>query len=135
MIEYFDKPHSFGCLISPPASGKTSFLLYLLDHYNDDVYQWIFISPLKALADEFANRLRDQDQILVLTAEKLKSDKYQYLFHCEKTIFIIDEFHLFYQWGFSFRQALLDIWYQVSISRGHVLALTATLESTLINEV
>jgi superfamily II DNA helicase RecQ len=128
MIQLLTSPHSFILLISPPASGKTSFLLKLLDCYPE--YQWIFVSPLRALADEFEQRLGHR-QMLVLTAEQLQSPKYGHLLEDEKSLFVIDEFHLTYQWGESFRYSLIDIWYRLAVSKAHVLALTATVDDEL----
>lgn len=132
MLEFIKKPHSFICLVSAPASGKTSFLLNLIDTYPS--YQWVFVSPLRALADEFRERLENREMI-VLTAEKLHQDQYEYLFFDTNTIFVLDEFHLIYDWGYSFRYPLIDIWYKVSTSKAHALALTATLDHGLITEM
>lgn len=132
MLELITQPHSFLCLVSPPASGKTSFLLQLLDDYPE--YQWVFVSPLRALADEFRERL-DEREMLVLTAEKLQHSSYEYLFCNPQVIFVLDEFHLIYDWGYSFRFHLLDIWYRVSISQAHAIALTATLTDQLLIEL
>lgn len=132
MLELFNQDHSFILLLAPPASGKTSFLISLLE--DSRKYQWVFVSPLRALADEFKQRVQLYPHIIVETAEKLLSNQYHEYFDRDDVIFVLDEFHLIYFWGMSFRQSLLEIWYKVALSRGHTLALTATFPESISNE-
>lgn len=136
MIELFRKKHSFILLLAPPASGKTSFLLKLERDYRDRGYEWVFVSPLRALAEEFETRVHQHSSSMkVFTAEKLLNKCYEGFFEDEKALFVLDEFHLIYFWGLSFREKLWEFWMKLSVSKARVLGLTATYPRELEREV
>lgn len=130
MLNLFKTSHSFILLLAPPAMGKTSYLLKLLTESKGEYY-WVFVSPLKALANEFLDRVKGREDILVKTAESLVHKKYEYLFQREDVIFVLDEFHLVYFWGTSFRETLFFIWRKIATSKAHGLGLTATYTQSL----
>lgn len=104
-------------LISPPASGKT----YWIDSFAREIRSnsMVVLSPLRALADEC--KLKWQDRIKVVTPEEwmVQPQKFE--------IVIIDEFHLNFYWGDSFRPILWEVFYELCSSAKVVVLLTATL--------
>ncbi|ATH09008.1 hypothetical protein BIY24_13945 [Halobacteriovorax marinus] len=142
---------SFTLMLAPPGWGKTTLVLDLYEKFNGRI---IFVSPLRALAEEFVNRathlrnvlsLSDREGLeeklkkfsskkkglLVCTAERLGSDLIE-RFSKEKTLFIFDEFHLFYYWGQSFRPLLWERAMEVSNNQGSILGLTATMDEEVL---
>jgi ATP-dependent DNA helicase RecQ len=127
--------------IAPPAWGKTSKLISLKREMPKTTF--IFVSPLRALSDEFAKRLSHEFKTLwvqkksdtkqdfmlfdwvIMTCEMLTERKVQSL--CQKkVIFILDEFHLFYYWD-SFRDDLIRLYRSMIDSQKACLLLTATM--------
>lgn len=142
--------NSLNLLIAPPAWGKTTILLDLFKRSNR---RWVFLSPLRALANEFYVRsckvissilvsnsterdqlvrafISQQRSLLIITPE-LCNEKFftQVEALDEKPIFIFDEFHLFYYWGESFRPVMREIFFAVGNSNSSVLALSATISA------
>lgn len=134
-------PHTLTLFIAPPAWGKTTLLLDLPG-------PWIFVSPLRALAEEFAERAkqsgakvkilrRRSDQawenfakrpsgILVATPETLPKVLPKEV--TKKCFLVLDEFHLFLDWGADFRPLLREQFYAWSEQKISILALSATVE-------
>ena len=147
-------PSSFTLLTAPVASGKTKLVV---EFYRENNYKVIFISPLRVLANEVFNKLelvekniflaggktplqdcminflQSRKGLLVATMELLSEE---FLEACaeqnEKILFILDEFHLFYHWGESFRPVLHDRFLAVLDSQCPVLGITATMSSELL---
>lgn len=140
MLEAFFEQDSTGVLlIAPPGSGKTYILKELSKQQS-----LVFISPLKALSLEFCKNIQGislldktfkqrvhiletlpKSFVVVLTAELLTEDLVEF-FYKKNVIFVIDEIHLFYYWGKSFRpylQDLIEILFSLEVK---VLMLTAT---------
>lgn len=135
-------PASLTVLIAPPAWGKTSLLLSLPK-------PWIFVSPLRALAEELAQRMKDEGHrvrilrarsdeawkhfcanpngILIATVETLPEKMPPNI--VKRCFFVFDEFHLFLQWGESFRPILREALYSWMSQGVRALALTATLKT------
>lgn len=129
-------------LIAPPAWGKTQLLKKLFEEKQN---YFVFISPLRALANEFYENIKDQfqvlniermtdwknlkkdDQIIIVTPELLTEHRLHFL--SQRTM-ILDEFHLYFYWGTSFREemwrGLIDI---CTISK-KIVALTATMSES-----
>lgn len=141
-------PQSFTLFMAPPAWGKTSLLLGLPG-------AWVFVSPLRALAEELGERLKnegykvkilrqrgakeweqfstDPSGILIATVETLPTTIPLHV--RQKCFFVLDEFHLFLQWGESFRPILLEKFFAWAHQGLRFLALTATMKDREINEV
>lgn len=139
MIESFLKLNpGFTILIAPPAWGKTQ----LLKKVFRDQGRFLFVSPLRALANEFSSNLLDE--FTVLNIEKMsdwkKNDSQKIVITTPELLkdssmiddqftLIFDEFHLYFYWGMSFREemwrALVDL---CSLNR-KIIGLTATLSN------
>ena len=144
-------PNSFTLMLAPPGWGKTTLVLDLYEKFEGRI---VFISPLRALAEEFHKRseglknvfsfgtggptdegfnnfMTKEKGLLICTAEKLNSDLIEH-FSLSKTLYIFDEFHLFYYWGQSFRPLLWERVMEVANSNGTILGLTATMDQELL---
>lgn len=139
---------SFLLMLAPPGWGKTYLLL---DLFKNDSKRFVFISPLRALAEEFYEKAHEiiptfkvnkrieateafdsfykKDRcLIVLTPEMIDQNFLSFLEHTEERVVVIfDEFHLFYYWGESFRPILWEILMGVAISRASILGLSATM--------
>lgn len=128
--------------MAPPASGKTSFLLDIFNQLPNE--RWVFLSPLRALAEEFYLRTRDilptqnylkqgNDEIikkgLIITTPEQVDDRL-----CEEIkdcILIVDEMHLWAHWGDSFRYTMWEAYYQLMNYTNLVIHMTATVNVEL----
>jgi ATP-dependent DNA helicase RecQ len=113
---------TFSMFIAPPAWGKT-YLFRQWSSSNPD--QFLFISPLRALAIEVQKSCPDvevvlPEEILNLDWEELKKQK-------PDLVVVWDEVHLVFEWGLSFRNAILEAWYGFCVSGLAGIGLTATL--------
>ncbi len=101
---------------------------------------FVYLSPLRALAEEFTlsiskvkttltfNEIEKKlfpNIIYVGTVEKWLSQKKNY--NPQETIFIFDEFHLYYYWGEEFRPLLQMCYEEVASSESSCLYLSATM--------
>ena len=141
---------SFTLVVAPAGYGKTRMLLAL---YQCHVNKMVFVSPLRALAQEFyqvvlslgnvflLEKHREADQVihaflqapkamLVATPELLNDGSIALLAR-QRALFVLDEFHLFYYWGQSFREQLFEISMAIANSGASILGLTATMARTL----
>lgn len=117
--------HDLLILTSPPASGKTYWISeFQKETRSKDI---LVISPLRALADEC--RSKWGDLITVMTPEEWLSKKVM------KRIVIVDEFHLFFYWGDTFRPLMWEMFYEVSTNAQLTVLLTATLSQEMIQEI
>lgn len=142
MIEAFLKYNSgLTLLVAPPAWGKTQILKKLFsekDHY------FIFVSPLRALANEFYQNIQqdfsvlniekcadwkklNEQQIIIVTPE-LFQEQFVALFESRQVTIVLDEFHLYFYWGMSFREEMWRLLTDVcSLPQKKIIGLTATL--------
>ncbi len=129
-------------ITAPPGWGKTYKFLKAIQEMDVRV---CFVFPLRALCDEvfvsaqqmgvLSLNLRSKKDLelinikphkLLLTTPELilGTDLSDY-------IFILDEFHLFYYWGDSFRERMNELYFEIT-SYGHpIVFLTATLSEEL----
>ncbi len=114
----------FIILTSPPASGKTFLVENLLQNLTES---FLFVSPLRALANECLAKWGHRCQ--VVTPEEALIKKIQ------AKIVILDEFHLYFYWGDTFRPAMWEAFYELVSEAELVIALTATLTTEMIGEI
>jgi len=149
-----DKTNTFHLILAPPAWGKTHKLFSMI---KKGKHHWIFLSPLRALAEEVAAKdqalsisthsVSKQDckkqlkaffarpsGLFISTVESFCFDTFDN-FKDFPVTFIFDEFHLFYKWGLDFRPQLLEALYQVANMKANVLGLTATANTELLQFV
>lgn len=151
-------PSCFTLLTAPVASGKTRMVVEFF-HQND--FKIIYISPLRALANEVFGNLKKREEkyiflaggdqklqdvykaflngrrgFLVTTIELLTEDFIEELYHLEqKVLFVLDEFHLFYHWGESFRPLLHDRFLCILNHEFPILGVTATMDENVMNSL
>ncbi len=142
----------FSLLLAPPAWGKTSLLIEL---FSRQLGPWVYLSPLRALADEFYHRVKNLVNTYYL---KSQSDLEKLLLFKEnpprlvigtpetlglegaawaeklKAHFVLDEIHLFYLWGESFRPWLREYLYVVGNTGQNILGLTATFSDEWLEQ-
>ena len=131
-------------ITAPPGWGKTYKLLNAITQASTKV---CFIFPLRALCEEVylqahsrkieCVNLRTQEDFevvhkikpkLVITTPEMLNHVIDSL---EEYIFIIDEAHLFFYWGDSFRQKLNEIYFEILSRTLPVLFLSATMSESL----
>lgn len=131
---------------APPGWGKTYKTLFALKKLDINI---VFIFPLRALCDEVylsATQMgintinlrssRDWEvikqkefQLTLCTPELFPGVEY-----FKNVIFILDEFHLFYYWGESFRNQLLEVYYDIASGANPLILLTATASMEIMEK-
>ncbi len=123
-------------LLAPPSSGKTTFILNYIKEQNQKV---LYISPLRSLNREFAKRCADLDhtilsrnshgpsRVIVSTPESYLI--YKNLVDLKNRLVVLDEIHLFFDWGNSFRPKILECLYDLLSSSLNIISLTATMST------
>lgn len=130
-------------LAAPPGWGKT---YKLLDWAKNSKMSFIYLSPLRALSEEIYKSANSSIEGVHFT--KTKSEFQQFIqekkefrllivgfevFHLsshfdrKNTIVVLDEFHLIYHWGQSFRPILFDTYIDLVVNNCKLLLLTATM--------
>lgn len=150
-------PSCFTLLTAPVASGKTKLVV---DFYLEENFKLIFLSPLRALANEVYEKLHEKEKnvflaggeialeecyekflkakksVLISTMELLNEEFIEELEKKEqKVLFVIDEFHLFYHWGEEFRPILHDRFLAILNFSFPVLAITATMSLEVMTKL
>jgi superfamily II DNA helicase RecQ len=110
-------------LIAPPASGKTYWISQFQKLSSEKI---LFLSPLRALADEC--KLRWAESIDVRTPEEWMMKPIR------RDIVIIDEYHLYFYWGDTFRPLMWEVFYELISEASLVIFLTATLSEEMKKE-
>ncbi|MBC7712763.1 MAG: DEAD/DEAH box helicase [Rhizobacter sp.] len=149
-------PSCFTLLTAPVASGKTRMVV---EFYREHDFKIIYLSPLRALANEVHFNLQKNQEknvflaggevplqdclegflkarksFLVTTAELLSEEFIEELFNLEeKVLFVIDEFHLFYYWGETFRPVLHEKFLAILNFYFPILAITATMDESVMS--
>ena len=135
--------------LAPTGWGKTTLLLDLAKNTEKSI---VYLSPLRALANEFHIRCLENNlssfapkkmkelshaittglnfKLFVLTVEIIGDEIIGELL--EDKVVVFDEFHLFYYWGKSFRPKLLEISEIVMGTSSPALLLTATASEEVI---
>lgn len=111
-------------LTAPPASGKTYLIQNLIQEWSEVP---LLISPLRALANECL--LRWGASCLVMTPEEWMKKK------TRTRLLILDEFHLYFYWGDTFRPAMWEAFYEMVESAELVILMTATLTLEMQAEI
>jgi hypothetical protein len=109
-------------LTAPPAWGKTQLVLQLAAFYKKPLY----LCPLRAVVEELKAHLPSelQGKLTLMTPEEYIYSKKNASFD----LYIFDEAHLIWLWGESFREALLECWYELSLRSEPLLLLSGTLD-------
>jgi ATP-dependent DNA helicase RecQ len=136
-------------LIAPTGWGKTTLLIDLI---KESPKYWIYLAPLRALANEFYLRcakkikgvvlishyheVKDlvasglEFKLLIITPELLTNSLVEHFGNQPNYVF--DEIHLFYNWGESFRPRLMECYQEVMFQESAVLSLTATMSEKIL---
>jgi len=150
----------FTLLTAPVAKGKT---YAFTEFYQNHQMRVVFVSPLRALAaeiyekfsseknvfwpgdkqdkassrtDQYINFLAKKKALLILTVELLEDEFLDIIAaEGEPILFVFDEFHLFYIWGDHFRPVLHDKFLGVLNTEHPVLALSATMNDVVLNNL
>jgi superfamily II DNA helicase RecQ len=104
-------PDTFHLLIAPPAWGKTQMLNSFLE---GDYTLIIYISPLRALAEEVKNFFKPPPHVIfkvLLPEEILTLDWLAVSLDYPQHLVIWDELHLVWYWGESFRENMMEAWW------------------------
>ncbi|MFI5390349.1 MAG: DEAD/DEAH box helicase [Bacteriovoracales bacterium] len=138
---------TFVLFLAPPGWGKTRLLATLFNEFDRKI---IFVSPLRALAEEFGKSfnknsnvlimrkrseveifdkfLKKRRALLILTPELFKERYYLELSTLkEPYLVVLDEFHLFYSWGSDFRPILMEVLMGLAGTSVPLLGLSATV--------
>lgn len=136
-------------ITAPPGWGKTFKLLEALKVTRRKA---LFVFPLRALCDEVfilatkkhinvcnirsVKEFRELElglfDLIISTPECLHSDKIEQL--QEDHLFILDECHLFYYWGESFRQRMMEVYEELISYGAPLILLSATVNSELMEK-
>ncbi len=151
-------PSCFTLLTAPVASGKTRLVV---EFYLNHDFKVIYLSPLRALANEVFSNLKKQNQknvylaggetplnecflkfiekdkaFFIATVELLSDEFIEELSNLDqRVLFVIDEFHLFYYWGESFRPILHERFLSILNFYFPILAITATMAGEVMDQL
>jgi ATP-dependent DNA helicase RecQ len=116
----------FQLWIAPPAWGKTRLIRELV---QSSPYEFLFISPLRALAIEVKKQCSVLNTVL---PEEISNYDWQALAYAKPDLIVIwDEIHLMKEWGESFRPAYLEAWYGFCLSGLRGIGMSATLNGNV----
>ena len=111
-------------ITAPPAAGKTYLISSLIEEMQESP---LVLAPLRALVDECSHRW--QERAIVRTPEAWLANP------ISRNLVIIDEFHLNFYWGDSFRPAMWEAFYGACSEADIVILLTATLNQEAQNYI
>lgn len=143
LYELSSTPRSFTIVNAPMGWGKSRLIAQLLEYEK----KIVFVSPLRAIVDNFKDRehailfqefetkelaftefIERPVAILSLTPESLSNLQLKRLLNMD-VLFVIDECHLIYEWGESFREKLLNFFEDICFHEARIIALTASLDN------
>lgn len=111
-------------LTSPPASGKTYWIQSFQEQWAERL---LVISPLRALANECIEKNGSTTDFMTPEEWMVKKTR--------REVVIIDEFHLFFYWGDTFRPVMWEAFFEISLHADLVILLTATLSPDMCDEL
>ncbi|EQC44697.1 DEAD/DEAH box helicase [Bacteriovorax sp. Seq25_V] len=144
------RPNSVTFFLAPMGWGKTRSIWELARNGE----KIIFVSPLRSIIEQLKERegviffeegvqkektlekfkKSKSDNILLITPESLSSALLAKIMQHDY-LFVLDEFHLFYDWGESFREKLFDFFREIVCEEKRILAMTASLTEKLRERV
>jgi ATP-dependent DNA helicase RecQ len=160
LIPQLFEPGIITLITAPVAGGKTRSII---EYFEDHPCLIIFISPLKALALEVYEKLKEHKNVyclcvnddrnqnkkdillnfvhkkkamLILTAELLEDEYLEFISSEQSKItFVFDEFHLFYSWGQGFRPILHDKLLGAIETQSAIIGLSATMNDDILSRL
>lgn len=135
LAQVVNRPHSFTLFMAPMGWGKTRLIWQLLEDFNSIV----IVSPLRSILEDLREKPSvvdsiSQEGIYLTTVESFSSVDIDHAI-AKGALFVLDEFHLFYEWGESFRPKLLEFLYKISSSQAKVVGLSATITDQLYSVI
>ncbi len=134
LIQYLPE-NNCALVMAPPGFGKTYKTLNAIKKFKRKV---IFIFPLRALCEEVFIEAKKMEinvckiksyqqgcDLVIATSESFNS--YSSKCRLANYLIILDEFHLTYNWGESFRFELIRCWEFVATLDNPVILLSATM--------
>ena len=140
--EIIKAPEHLTLLKAPTGWGKTRLMWDLLEIEN----KIVIIVPLTSLVHELSMKenvfsflngkkleiindfINSKKGILVVTAESMLSNYIEILKVKISPLFVLDEIHLFYKWGYSFRPYLIQFFEILICLKVRIMGLSATVE-------
>ncbi|MBP5295977.1 MAG: hypothetical protein J6Y94_01445, partial [Bacteriovoracaceae bacterium] len=151
MFSLIQQPHSFTLLLAPPAWGKTRLIFSIFAEQRRPIF---FVAPLKAVAWQFYQSARQEQFAAYFPQSRGEVQNLWPKFKQKKTAFwvitlerleefmlaefaaanvlpliVIDEFHLYYQWGDDFRPIMWEKAMLCGNSGLPILGLSGTMAS------
>ncbi len=135
LAQIVNRENSLTLFMAPMGWGKTRIIWQLLEDFD----RIVIVSPLRSILEDLKSRPCVVEDIkgkgvFLTTVESFKEDDLNFAIK-HKALFVLDEFHLFYEWGESFRPRLLDFFYKISSSNTKVLGLSATITQQLYSVI
>jgi len=114
----------------------------------------VFVSPLRSIIEQLKERdgvayFREEmtkdkcidlflkskkDNIFLVTPESL-SEKIKQRIMSHNFLFVLDEFHLFYDWGESFREKLFEFYRDLVCEQRRILGMSASITDNLKDKI
>lgn len=131
LSQIVNREHSFTLLMAPMGWGKTRLIWEFVEDYD----RIIIVSPLRSILEDLKERDCVVDNIsekgvFLTTVESFSKKDLDFALE-SNSLFVLDEFHLFYEWGETFRPRLLEFLYRLSSSNAKVIGLSATITDDL----
>lgn len=140
---------SFTLFTAPLAWGKTRAVWDILETDK----KIIFLCPLRSIVEEVKGRehslifegekkrhvldkfCQSEKAVLVATVESFPWHEIERIIKEVDPLFVLDEFHLFFEWGRDFRPLLFDFYRELILLESRVMGITATFPKELVPEL